>query len=152
MQKKLPPVVFFLFSVFFASVTHAQVADTTKPSAVNADLQAITDTKFPKEYILSAIKVTGTKYLDAALLSTISGLAVGDKVTIPGGDNFSKAIENLWKQNLFSDVQIYFTKLEGTNLSIEIQVQERPRASRVVYRGAKKGELEDLAMNTNLHI
>ena len=150
MQKKLPPVVFFLFSVFFASVMQAQVADTTKPSAANPDLLAITDSKFPKEYTLTAIKVTGTKYLDAALLSTISGLSVGDKVTIPGGDNFSKAIENLWKQNLFSDVQIYFTKLEGTNLSLEIQVQERPRASRVVYRGAKKGELEDLAKKTGV--
>ena len=46
---------------------------------------------------------------------------VGDKVMIPGGDNFSKAINNLWNQRLFSNVQIYFTKLEGTNLYIEIQ-------------------------------
>lgn len=150
MQKKLPLVVFFLFHIFFASVTHAQVADTTKPSSANADLLAITDSKFPKEYTISAIKITGTKYLDAALLSTISGLSAGDKVTIPGGDNFSKAIENLWKQNLFSDVQIYFTKLEGANLSLEIQVQERPRASKVLYRGAKKSELEDLAKKTGV--
>jgi outer membrane protein insertion porin family len=51
---------------------------------------------------------------------------VGDKVMIPGGDNFSKAITNLWGQHLFSNVQIYFTKLEGNKLFIEIHVTERP--------------------------
>ncbi len=159
MPKKLPPVVFFLFSVLLAYQTQAQVGDTTrpagtdtsKPSAPNPDLLAIFDTKSPREYTVAAIKITGTKYLDAALLSTISGLSVGDKITIPGGDNFSKAIENLWKQNLFADVQIYFTKLEGSNLSLEIQVQERPRTSKIVYRGAKKGELEDLGKKTGVH-
>ncbi len=45
---------------------------------------------------------------------------------IPGGDNFSKAIINLWNQHLFSNVQIYFTKLEGNKLFIEINVSERP--------------------------
>lgn len=157
MQQKLP-VVFFLLAVFMTSVAQAQVGDTSKPavpdtsklSILSEELQNINDAKFPKEYTIAAIKVTGTKFLDAALLSTISGISVGDKVTIPGGDNFSKAIANLWKQNLFADVQIYFTKLEGTNLSIEIQVQERPRAAKIIYRGAKKSELEDLGKKTGL--
>ncbi len=70
----------------------------------------------PREYTIAGIKITGTKYLDESLLQSISGLTVGDKVTIPGGDNFSKAINNLWKQHLFADVTIYFTKLVGTEI------------------------------------
>ena len=68
-------------------------------------------------------------------LISISGINVGDKVLIPGGDNFSKAILNLWKQNLFSNVQIFFTKLEGSNLYIEIEVTERPRLSKFLLQG-----------------
>jgi outer membrane protein insertion porin family len=54
------------------------------------------------------------------LLISIANINVGDEITIPGGDNFSKAITNLWKQNYFSDVEIYITKVEGSNISLEI--------------------------------
>ncbi len=84
------------------------------------------------------------------MLSSISGINVGDKVQIPGGDNFSKAIINLWKQKLFSNVQIYYTKLAGRDLTIEIHVQERPRLSKAIYRGAKKSETEDLTKKAGL--
>ena len=89
--------------------------------------------------------------LDEALLSSISGISVGDKVVIPGGDNLSKAIMDLWKQNLFSNIQIYYTKLVGSDLYIEINVQERPRLSKAIYRGAKKStKTEELAKKAGL--
>jgi outer membrane protein insertion porin family len=128
-------------------------ADTTKPTISgdqNNDLASINTSKTQKEYTIAGITITGTKFLDASLLTSISGIAVGDKVVIPGGDNFSKAIMNLWKQNLFSNVQIYYTKLTGNDLSIEINVQERPRLSKAIYRGAKKSETEELAKKAGL--
>src|SRR5437868_5026213 len=64
-------------------------ANDTLPVSVNVDLENIFNAKSPKEYIISAIKVTGTKSFDPNLIISISGLAVGDKVMIPGGDNFS---------------------------------------------------------------
>jgi outer membrane protein insertion porin family len=84
----------------------AQVTDTTHPVSVDPDLLALSNSKTPKEYILAGIKITGTKYLDESLLISISGLTVGDKVIIPGGDNFGKAINKLWNQNLFSNIDI----------------------------------------------
>ena len=108
--------------------THPAVTDTTHPGAsVDPELVALSTSKTPKDYTLAGIKITGTKYLDESLLLSISGLTVGDKVIIPGGDNFSKAINNLWKQNLFSDITIYFTRLSGTSIYVEIAVTERPR-------------------------
>ena len=95
------------------------------PVSVNVELENIFDAKSPKEYILSDIKVTGTKSFDPNLIISISGLAKGDKVMIPGGDNFSKAITNLWKQSLVSDVQVYFTNLVGNKLSIEININRQ---------------------------
>jgi outer membrane protein insertion porin family len=128
-------------------------ADTSKPGGISVDpaLVALAEGKIPpREYTIAGIKISGTKYLDESLLQSISGLTVGDKVTIPGGDNFSKAINNLWRQNLFADVTIYFTKLVGTDVYIEINVTERPRLSNFYFKGVKKGDADDLTTKSGL--
>jgi outer membrane protein insertion porin family len=128
-------------------------ADTTHPVSVDPDLIALSNPKNPpKEYVIAGIKITGTKYLDESLLTSISGLTVGDKVTIPGGDNFSKAIQNLWKQSLFADIAVYFTRLVGKSIYIEIHVTERPRLGNFYFKGTgvKKGDADDLTTKTGL--
>ena len=131
---------------------HTALPDTTHPGiSVDPELVALSNSKNPpKEYTIGGIKIAGTKYLDESLLTSISGLTVGDKVTIPGGDNFSKAINNLWKQNLFADITIYFTKLVGNSVYIEIEVSERPRLSNFYFKGVKKGDADDLTTKTGL--
>ena len=124
--------------------------DTTGVTSVDVDLVNIFNQKTPKKYKIAAIKVTGNRFFDENLLVSISGLNIGDEVTIPGGDAFAKAINKLWGQNYFSDVQIYLTKLEAKNLSIEINVTERPRLSKFEFIGVKKGEKEDLMGKTGL--
>ena len=69
---------------------------------------------------------------------------------IPGGDNFSKAIQKLWNQNLFSNIAIYFTKLLVMNLYVEINVTERPRLTNFIFKGASKSESDELKMKTGL--
>src|SRR5258708_12119522 len=110
-----------------SDTTH-KVTDTTHPGvSVDPDLMELSNSKNPpREYIIAGIKIAGTKYLDESLLTSISGLTVGDKVTIPGGDNFSKAIQNLWKQNLFANISVYFTRLVVNSVYFEIDVTERP--------------------------
>ena len=136
---------FFLAAiVLFAQTTRAQFRKDTVPTSVNVELENIFNAKTPKEYIISAIKVTGTQSFDANLIVSISGLAIGDKVMIPGTDAFSKAINNLWKQNLISNVEIYFTRLVGKNLYVEISITERPRLSNFKFVGVKKSEVDDL--------
>ncbi|MBS1946811.1 MAG: BamA/TamA family outer membrane protein [Bacteroidetes bacterium] len=144
-----------LISLFLLSFTNSnaygQVTDTTHPVSVNPDLLALANAKTPREYVIAGIKVTGTKYLDEALLISISGLTVGDKMMIPGGDNFSKAINNLWKQNLFSNIAIYITKLSNNNdINIEINVTEKPRLRDFTFKGATKSESDDLQTKTGL--
>ncbi|HEY4062468.1 MAG TPA: POTRA domain-containing protein [Puia sp.] len=125
----------------------------TIPAGVSVDpeLMALSNAKSPpREYVIGGIKITGTKYLDESLLTSISGLTVGDKVTIPGGDNFSKAINNLWGQKLFADIAVYFTRLIGNSIYVEINVTERPRLSNFYFKGVKKGDGDDLATKTGL--
>src|SRR5947208_1018764 len=98
-----------LFSLLSVIQTKAQVKD----SAVSVDpvLEELAKATVPHEYTIAGITVSGTKYLDQQLLISISALSVGDKVMIPGGDNFSRAVLNLWKQNLFSNIKVLITKV-----------------------------------------
>ncbi|HEY8658978.1 MAG TPA: POTRA domain-containing protein [Hanamia sp.] len=132
------------------SVQVAPVHTDTIPTSVNVELENIFNSKNPKEYIISDIKVTGSKSFDPNLIISISGLAVGDKVVLPGGDNFSRAITNLWKQNLVSNVEIYLTQLSGKNLSVEINITDRPTLTSFKFKGISKGEADDLTPKLGL--
>lgn len=150
MPKSLRLLHCLLFLVFSSASVLAQQPDTTKPISVDPDLLAIPQAKSPKEYNLAGIVFTGTKAYDQSLLTSISGLNVGDRIVYPGGDNFSHAIQNLWKQNLFANVQIYFTKIDGKDIYIEIHVVERPRLGTFNFKGIKKGQEEDLRTKSGL--
>lgn len=139
----------FIFNCFYVNI-YSQEVDTSITS-INADLINLFNQKNnPKKYKIVAINVVGNRYYDENLLVSISGLNVGDEVAIPGADNFAKAINKIWNQNYFSDVQIYVTKLEGTNITVEIDVTERPRLSAFLFKNAKHSEVEDLTSKTGL--
>ena len=96
--------IFFIAIILFSSQFVAAQVDTTV--SADPELLGIFNSKVPKEYTIAGITVSGTKAFDANLIVSISGLAVGDKVLIPGTDVFSKAIAKLWKQSLISNIEI----------------------------------------------
>ena len=59
----------------------------------------------PKQYEIGGIRVEGTEHLDKKVLISLSGMRVGDIITIPGQE-ISSAVKNLWEQHLFTDVTI----------------------------------------------
>lgn len=122
----------------------------TSITNINVDLLNIFNQKTPKRYRVGSVKVLGNRFFDENLLISIANINPGDEVTIPGGDNFSKAINKLWAQKYFSNVEIFITKLEGKTIDIEIAVTERPRLSRFFFKGVRKGETEDLSGKTGL--
>ena len=97
----------------------------------------------PKTYEIGGITITGTQYLDVGILTTLSGLQVGQPIEIPGTD-IGTAIQKLWKQKLFADVSIYVTQIVGETVFLEIRCIEKPRLSAYTFRGIKKGEQDDL--------
>lgn len=129
----------------------AQQTDTTKkPVSVDPELEAIMNSKVPREYIIAGITVNGSKTFDSALLVSVSGIAVGDKVYLPGGDLFSKAIAAIWRQQYFDDATIYITKVDGKDIYIEISVTERARLGNFFFKGIKKGEEDELKEKVGL--
>ena len=71
------------------------------------------------EYTIGGITVRGTNVLDQNALISLSGLAVGQKVKIPGFD-ITNALKKLWKQGILGDVAINITKTEGDKVYLEI--------------------------------
>ncbi len=128
---------------FLLSV-NAQESDTTKPTSLDPNLLAWQNATRPKEYTISSIKTTGIYFLDSSIVISISGLQVGSKIQHPGGDEFSKAIQNLWRQKLFSNVQIFVIKILEDEIEIEINVTERPRLGNFFFKGINKSEQEEL--------
>ena len=134
-----------------SGIAYGQDKTDTLPDSIDPELLNLMNTKVPKEYTLGGIKVTGTKRYDEQLLLSISGLSVGDKLLIPGGDNISKAITNLWNQRLFSNIQIFYTRLEaGNTLFLEIRVFERPALSKYFLKGVRKTDDDELRGKTGL--
>src|SRR6202012_2214473 len=63
---------------------------------------------------------------------------------LPNDDNVAKAIRALWKQELFSNVDITITKYIDDKVFINIAVEERPRLGRYNFRNIKPSEAKDL--------
>lgn len=143
MQRFLLRICTFLIVVVIAMQANAQ-DDTTKPTSVDINLLNWRNAKVPAEYIINRISIAGIRYLDTTIVLSISGIQTGEKFIHPGSDIFAKAINNLWRQRLFSGVQIYITKIEGNLIDVEINVQERPRLGNFKFIGPKKSEAEEL--------
>lgn len=73
----------------------------------------------------------------------ISGLAVGQTITVPG-DDITSAVKRYWRHGLFSDVKITADKIVDNKIYLSIQLTQRPRITDIVIHGVKKSEREDL--------
>lgn len=120
-------------------------------TGVDPELENLFTQSPSREYIIDSVTVTGNQYFDNNLLLSVAGLQKGTRVNIPGGDQFSRAINQLWSQNYFSNVAIYVTGLRQPNfLTIEIEVTERPRLQRFTFSGVRKSDHEELSTKTGL--
>ncbi|MFN5421767.1 MAG: outer membrane protein assembly factor [bacterium] len=142
-MKRISTLFIFLGILFTSNSVLAQ-NDTLPEASADPALLAIYNAKYPRKYTIADIKVTGNVVFDPAIVISVSGLSVGDEVTIPGGDQFSKAITKLWTQNMFTNINIYIVKLEGDNIWVEIVAEERPMLSDFKFKGVRKTEADEL--------
>ncbi|MEM6726619.1 MAG: outer membrane protein assembly factor BamA, partial [Bacteroidota bacterium] len=132
------------FLALIGFITLASVIGVAQP--VDSSYQSpteIIDYDTQNEYTIGKINVEGARFTDKRAIMSISGLAENTKIRLPGPD-IPKAIKNLWKIRLFTDVQVNLDKIIGDVAFITIEVTERPRLSRFSYEGAKKSQHDDL--------
>ncbi|MDC0486517.1 outer membrane protein assembly factor BamA [Flavobacteriaceae bacterium] len=115
-------------------------------------VQAQTDGfKKGRTYVIDSILVSGLQTFNAQTVISYSGLRKGQKIALPGED-VSSVINKLWGLELFSDINFYVTKVEGNNISIELEIEELPTLSDVKIKGIKKGRIESIISDTELTV
>ena len=129
------PAFGLLLLLFLCGATAMQAQTDTLPPVIDYSEQS--------EFEIGGIRVTGAFFSDENAVIGVTGLSVGQQIRIPGPD-IPRAIRNLWRLRLFTDVQILKEKSIGDVIFLEIRVQERPRLTRYSYRGAKKSVHDDL--------
>ena len=102
-----------------------------------------------KKYTLGEITVSGNTTFSEQTIVTYSGLKKGKEMTIPGED-ISNAIKKLWKSKLFSDIELYITKIEGDVADLEIRVSDLPQLNDLKINGVKKSKKEDIIEDNKL--
>lgn len=122
----------------------AATAQTVVGGDEGYDLDYLT----PKTYEIGGITFEGAESFDSRVVLLVAGIQVGDKLKLPG-DKISAAIENLWKQGMFEDVQIRVTRIQGNVAFLKIVLKERPRLNGFEFKGVKKGEADKLREQIN---
>ena len=133
----------------WSQVDSAVVVSDDTITGVVAPAPVIEYTMQRKTYEIAGIQVTGADSYEDFVLVGFSGLAVGDKIEVPG-DQITKSLKRFWKQGLFSDVKFKATKIEGDKIWLEIALKQRPRVSDIVYNGLRKTEQEDIEVKVGI--
>ncbi|MFD1062292.1 outer membrane protein assembly factor [Winogradskyella litorisediminis] len=102
------------------------------------------------KYTINDIVVTGNTSFNASTIITYSRLKKGQEVYI-GGEKIGEAVTKLWKSNLFSSIDIYFTNItEDNKVDVEINLSDLPELNEVRIEGVKKGKKEEIIDENNL--
>ena len=102
-----------------------------------------------KTYKLDSISVSGIKTFNEQTVISYSGLNVGEKIKVPG-EKISAMINKLWALELFSDINIFVTKVNNNNISLELEIVELPTLTNVKINGLKKSKIDVIIKDTDL--
>jgi len=102
-----------------------------------------------KSYVIDSLKVSGLKSFNAQTVISYSGLRKGQSVNLPG-EEISGIVNKLWGLELFSDINIFVTKVNGNKIDLEIEIEELPTLTEVKINGLKKGKIESIIKDTEL--
>ena len=87
------------------------------------DKSTIASYDTPLTYEIGNIKVIGADFSDEAAIISVSGLKVGQQVTIPG-EQINSAMKAIWNLHLFKDLEIRKAKTIDDVVFLEIEVFE----------------------------
>ena len=111
-------------------------------SSFNIQGQDVTYSSGSK-YTLGGITVSGNSSFSEQTIVTYSGLKKGKEITIPGED-ISSAIKKLWNSKLFSDIEVYVTKIEDNAAFLEIRLSDLPQLNELKINGVKNSKKEKI--------
>ena len=103
-----------------------------------------------KKYTIANIAISGVDEYEDYMMTGISGLSVGQEISVPGND-ITDAVKRYWKHGLFSEVKIAADSIVMDSIYLHFYLRTRPRVSQINYIGIKKKkEREDMEAKLGL--
>ena len=139
-------LIFILLLTITSSVLFAQIRKSRTFS------EKITEISYaqPREYEIGGIRVVGRKILDPNTLISLTGLKVGDRISVPGQE-ISDAIKKLWKHGLVDNLSVYQEKIEDGKIYLIIELIERPRLRKFTFSGLNKTAENEIGESISLY-
>jgi outer membrane protein insertion porin family len=125
-------VLTLIASFFVAPTLNAQV-----------ELGSAIDYAEPRKMKIAGITVMGAEYTDAQAILLFCGLKTGQEIMIPG-DEIADALRKLWKNQLFSSIDIRLAEARGDDAFLVIVVKELPKLGVFKFDGIKKGDADNI--------
>ncbi len=130
-----------LLSVTLLSVTLFS-QDTTQTSKEYLEVFS------SKTFTVGGITIRGAETTDVQAIKLFAGIKEGDQLEVPG-ERIPKAIQNLWDQDLFSDITISAAEIRGETIYLLIEIVELPKVANKSFvdannNGLRKGVSDDL--------
>ncbi len=139
-------------NLFKVSLISMLMAGASSAGSLAQEISVINDTIYnpdiiyspiPRSYEIAGINVEGINHVDDYIIVANSGLSIGERVDVPG-DALTNATKRLWRQGLYSKVNITADKIYGDKVWLTIHLKQQPRMSEMKFNGAKGGEKKDL--------
>ncbi|MDE6722469.1 MAG: outer membrane protein assembly factor BamA [Bacteroidaceae bacterium] len=127
-------ITIFTFVLLVCACVAVEAQVQTKPSVVYGRTQ---------KYEIGGIAVEGVKNYEDYILIGLSGLTVGETISLPG-EEITEAIKRYWKHGLFSAVKIEADSIVDDKVFLKITLASRPKVSQLNINGVKKSEHDDL--------
>lgn len=129
------------------ALTLASLGVVAQEKIVNPDISYMSQVRV---CTIAALRVSGVEGYEEYMLTGISGLSVGQHVSVPGNE-ITEAVKRYWKHGLFSDVKIAADSIVGDSIYLHVYLKTRPRVSEINYYGLKKKtEREDMEQKLGL--
>ena len=131
-KRVLNSITKFICTILFftISASYAQIQDGAK-------------------YLIKEITVTGNTNFSPQTIIAYSKLRKNEEIQI-GGEKIANAVKTLWKSNLFSSIDIYFTNIEGDTANLEIRLTDLPELIDLKIEGVKKGKKDEIIIENKL--
>lgn len=97
----------------------------------------------PRKMKIAGITVMGAEYTDAQAILLFCGMKTGQEIMIPG-DEIADALRKLWKNQLFSSIDIRLAEARGEDAFLVIVVKELPKLGVFKFDGIKKGDADNI--------
>lgn len=149
LSKSMSQKIKILFAAMLIAVCCAPYSAAQTAEADTIYNPTVVYSQTPQIYEIADITVVGADNYEDYIIIGYSGLSKGQRIEIPG-DDITNALKRFWRQGLFSDVAILWTKAYGDKAWLEIRLSPQPRISQINYNGVKKGEREDLEARLGL--